>query len=237
MSKLKSLYKKDKAITLEEWMDKLQKLKTNKLNEIVSTLFKIREIFKAMEDTSSNIGELEKVKIMYNSLPLYAKFFIHPTKDYTSERFFNEINNIVTFKLYAGDSKLIEENLDKYFVHDRTQDNENETSINLISKYTNRKIKNKNNFKYKHKTHNNKYCYICEKKGHTTKECRYNKKRKHYSNEESSSESENENKNKQKQNNKANNMGKSLNFIAAENYDDNNDFDANVDFNDIREMF
>jgi len=62
MSKLKSLYKKDKAITLQEWMDKLQKLKTNKLNEIVSTLFKIREIFKAMEDTSSNIGELEKVK-------------------------------------------------------------------------------------------------------------------------------------------------------------------------------
>ena len=62
MSKLKSLYKKDKAITLQEWMDKLKKLKTNKLNEIVSTLFKIREIFKAMEDTSSNIGELEKVK-------------------------------------------------------------------------------------------------------------------------------------------------------------------------------
>ena len=176
---------------------------------------------------------------MYNSLPLYAKFFIHPTKDYTSERFFNEINNIVTFKLYAGDSKLIEENLVQYFVHDRTQDNEDETSINLISKYTNRKIKNKNNFKYKHKTHNNKYCYICEKKGHTTKECRYNKKRKHYSNEESSSESdnENENENKQKQNNKANNMGKSLNFIAVENYDDNYDFDANVDFNDIREMF
>ncbi|KAG4089042.1 hypothetical protein H8356DRAFT_1280526 [Neocallimastix lanati (nom. inval.)] len=119
--------------------------------------------------------------------------------DIENERFFNEINNIVTFKLYAGDSKLIEENLDQYFVHDRTQDNENETSINLISKYTNRKIKNKNNFKYKHKTHNNKYCYICEKKGHTTKECRYNKKRKHYSNEESSSESENENENKQKQ--------------------------------------
>ena len=46
MSKLKSLYKKDKAITLEEWMDKLQKLKANKLNEIVSTLFKIKEIFK-----------------------------------------------------------------------------------------------------------------------------------------------------------------------------------------------
>jgi len=62
MSKLKSLYKKDKAITLQELMDKLQKLKANKLNEIVSTLFKIREIFKAMEDTSSNIGELEKVK-------------------------------------------------------------------------------------------------------------------------------------------------------------------------------
>jgi len=82
---------------------------------------------------------------MYNSLPLYAKFFIHPTKDYTSERFFNEINNIVTFKLYAGDSKLIEENLVQYFVHDRTQDNEDETSINLIFKYTNRKIKNKNN--------------------------------------------------------------------------------------------
>jgi len=32
-------------------------------------------------------------------------------------------------------------------------------------------------------------------------------------------------------------MGKSLNFIAVENYDDNYDFDANVDFNDIREMF
>ena len=46
MSKLKSLYKKDKSVTLQEWMDKLQKLKANKLNEIVSTLFKIREIFK-----------------------------------------------------------------------------------------------------------------------------------------------------------------------------------------------
>jgi len=102
MNKLKSLYKKEKSVTLQQWMDKLHKLKANKLNEIVSTLFKISEIFKAMEDTSSNIGELKKIKIKYNSLSLYAKFFIHPTKDYTTERFFNEINNIVTFKLYAG---------------------------------------------------------------------------------------------------------------------------------------
>ncbi|KAG4101556.1 hypothetical protein H8356DRAFT_1364967 [Neocallimastix lanati (nom. inval.)] len=96
-------------------------------------------------------------------------------------------NACLIFKLYAGDSKLIEENLDQYFVHDRTQDNEDETSINLISKYTNRKIKNKNNFKYKHK------------------------KRKHYSNEESSSESESENENENKQKTKRKNDHKMVN--------------------------
>jgi hypothetical protein len=57
-------------------MDKLQKLKENKLNEIVSILFKIREIFKAMEDTSSNIGELEKVKIITPFLYMQNFLFI-----------------------------------------------------------------------------------------------------------------------------------------------------------------
>ncbi|KAG4099637.1 hypothetical protein H8356DRAFT_1423659 [Neocallimastix lanati (nom. inval.)] len=70
----------------------------------------LKEMFKAMEDTVSNIGELKKVKII----------------------FFNEINNKVTFKLYAGDSKLIEEYLNQYLVHNGTQNNEDETSINLI---------------------------------------------------------------------------------------------------------
>lgn len=58
---------------------------------------------------------------------------------HTTERFFNEINNKVTFKLYAGDSKLIEEYLNQYLVHNGTQNNEDETSINLIQKYNKQK--------------------------------------------------------------------------------------------------
>ncbi|KAG4096618.1 hypothetical protein H8356DRAFT_1275751 [Neocallimastix lanati (nom. inval.)] len=69
------------------------------------------------------------------------------TKEFilNKEQFLNGSNFDPWFGRKIRDSKLIEENLDQYFVHDRTQDNEDETSINLIFKYTNRKIKNKNN--------------------------------------------------------------------------------------------
>jgi len=85
ISKLKSLYKKDKSVTLQEWMDKLQKLKANKLNEIVSTLFKIREIFKDLSglvlfkefitiDLAVSIVRAIRYSVLSSSLTLY---FLH----------------------------------------------------------------------------------------------------------------------------------------------------------------
>jgi len=67
--------------------------------------------------------------------------------------------------------------------------------------------------------------------------CKYNRKKKRYSNDESFNKSDIENKNKQKHNNKANNERKSLNFIAAENYDDNYAFDANADLMILEKCF
>jgi len=164
MKKLETLYKKDKAVTLQGWMDKINELKANKLNEIVGTLYKIMEIFKMMEGTASHIGESEKVKILYNSLPLYAKLFIHPTAKYTAKQFYDEVNEIVTFKVYAGDTPLFEDAISNMNNH---SDNaiEHKKDIFYIEK-------NKNN--KRRKIRNQEYCHICTRKGHSTLNCRFN---------------------------------------------------------------
>jgi len=83
-------------------MNSFNQLKVKKITDILGTLNKIMEIFKKMKGTSLNIGNTKKVKIMYNSLPLYAKLFIHPTAEYTPDQLFTEINKIILLSSYAG---------------------------------------------------------------------------------------------------------------------------------------
>jgi len=162
MKKLEKLYKRKKTFSVQIWMDKLNSMKANNINECNNIMNQIMETFKLMELNKHSLSNQEKLGIIYNSLPEEIKLTVIPSIDDSPNEFYERITKIITFKIYADSKNTKETN---------NQNNIQNTPQTIIQANLSTSIK-------KRKHDGNKYCEICEKNGHITKECWLNPKNK-----------------------------------------------------------
>ncbi|ORX54253.1 hypothetical protein BCR36DRAFT_322632, partial [Piromyces finnis] len=100
MQKLKTLYQGSESSDIQHWMKKLYSLKAKSLTDCKDVLHQISEIFSVLESNNSNLGDWEKTRIIYYSLPQCMRTQIHPDGTKKIKDFLTEVNNKVNFQIY-----------------------------------------------------------------------------------------------------------------------------------------
>ncbi|ORX52650.1 hypothetical protein BCR36DRAFT_286510, partial [Piromyces finnis] len=85
---------------IQHWMKKLYSLKAKSLTDCKDVLHQINEIFSVMKSNNSNLGDWEKTRIIYYSLPQCMRTQIHPDGTKKIKDFLTEVNNKVNFQIY-----------------------------------------------------------------------------------------------------------------------------------------
>ena len=142
MQKLKSLYGNKKSADIQYWMKKMYSLRAKNLFECKDVINQINEIFDIMNRNNANLGEWEKIRILYLSFPKALKDQIHPTCTEKVEQFLSDAINKINFQLYLHSTIDYNKNInmdDDYMDIDLVEPNNK--GISYISK--NRNFSNK----------------------------------------------------------------------------------------------
>jgi len=73
VEKLKSLYGKKKSSDVQYWMRKMYSLKAKNLSDCKDVINQIKEIFDIMTKNNANLGDWEKIRVLYLSFPKILK--------------------------------------------------------------------------------------------------------------------------------------------------------------------
>ncbi|ORX50269.1 hypothetical protein BCR36DRAFT_326810, partial [Piromyces finnis] len=104
MKKLKSMYGKKKSADIQYWMKKMYSLKATDLSECKDVINQIKEIFDIMSRSNANLGDWEKIRVLYLSFPKTLRNYIHPDGTETVEDFLNQAINKINFLIYLNSS-------------------------------------------------------------------------------------------------------------------------------------
>ena len=211
MANLENLYGQDQQITLQDWMNKLTKLKAKNHHELINVINKMMSIFKQMENTNITLSEPEKINYMLGCMPNQLKIIFISANTDSAEKLFNDIKLKYKLLYHVGTKNEIKYN--------NVQDDK--MDIDLIDNILNvNKNKNKNK---------SKFCHICKMQNHSTEECYFNskiKKQNNKRNKYNKSQKFNSNQNhhhiNSNRNNKQFNFINNKNQLFSENEDDNN---------------
>jgi len=156
IKKLESLYRRHKTFSVQCWMDKLNSLRANNIDECSNVMNQIMEIFRIMEYNKHSLGDQEKLAIIYNSLPEEIKMTTTPSIDDPPNEFYEKVTKIITFKLYINGKNMNTENINN-------TNNQNSSSMNISN--SNNEIQ----ANYVTRSKRTKYispphCEICEKR-------------------------------------------------------------------------
>ncbi|ORX42078.1 hypothetical protein BCR36DRAFT_338039, partial [Piromyces finnis] len=150
MKKLRSMYGKKKSADIQYWMKKMYSLKATDLSECKDVINQIKEIFDIISRSNANLGDWEKIRVLYLSFPKTLRNYIHPDGTETVEDFLNQAINKINFLIYLNSSIDYNRSIN---ANDDLMDidfiNRSEKDISYISK-------NKN------KNYKPKFCHICE---------------------------------------------------------------------------
>ncbi|ORX54644.1 hypothetical protein BCR36DRAFT_410453 [Piromyces finnis] len=231
MQKLKTLYQGSESSDIQHWMKKLYSLKAKSLTDCKDVLHQISEIFSVLESNNSNLGDWEKTRIIYYSLPQCMRTQIHPDGTKKIKDFLTEVNNKVNFQIY----------LQKNIKYNQSIINNEQDDLMDID-FVGRRSKNDSSNQYSSKANqqgNQKQllCAICGRHGHKLEDCEYNLFTKKNKGKKPTEQTSKSSKPKKSKNNKAKNenikKGKSISNIEYDTEEDSGE----ISFDEIRAMY
>jgi len=219
MNNLETLFAKDKDVTLQQWIEKLKRLKVKNNKDLLEVTSRMITIFKKMDKSKVPLTESEKINYMLDCMPKELKIIFISGNIKTAQGLFEDIKLKYKLLYHVGNKNDNQRNYNE---------EEDKMDIDIINN-----ILNTNNNKPRIK--NKKFCHICNMKNHNTDECYFNAKnktnfkhntKKYRGNNINNNNNFNNHKNYNKNNNNNNKFKNQKNFYINENNQDTINYDS-----------